>query len=182
MNPLRSIRDTYCCLIHFPCHLLAKAKWVSPVHHLSVSMDTREEAVIAHPAVEMPLQDCRVVVFFFSFHMHMWLWGLNVCMWGQMDTFMSAWVWIILQATSGAPHGTANCGERGRWACWRAPLLWALSNLFNSASSQTTEQKVREQSYNTNAPLSSETWSNDALVSKERWFQHCLTSVLLKDN
>lgn len=41
---------------------------------------------------------------------------LNVCVWGQMDTFMSVRVWIILQATSGAPHGTADCSKRDRWA------------------------------------------------------------------
>lgn len=177
-----------------PFHLSATTKWVSPVHHLSVSMDTREEAVIAHTPREMPRQDWRVVfVFFFFFSvspMHIWFWGLNVCMWGQMDTFMSAWVWIILQATSGAPHGTANCSERGRWACWRAPLQWAFSNLFDGASSQMAEQKVRRQSRKTNAflcphkhgahPPLWKQWLTS--VRGELVFHHCLSSVSLKDN
>ncbi|MEQ2177477.1 hypothetical protein GOODEAATRI_003994 [Goodea atripinnis] len=42
---------------------------------------------------------------------------LNLCMHGQMDTFMSVRMWIILQATSGGPHGTADCGKQNRWVC-----------------------------------------------------------------
>lgn len=118
----------------------------------------------------------ELLLFFFpGFPMHIWFWGLNVCMWGQMDTFMSAWVWIILQATSGAPHGSANCGERGRWACWRAPLRWALSNLFDGPSAQMAEQKVSSQSCEnkrssqscTNKELILLCESHDSPVSKE---------------
>lgn len=79
-----------------------------------------------------------------SVPMPVWFWGLNVCMWGQMDTFMRAWVWIILQATSGAPHGTADCSKRGRWARGEGtpPEGSLTSILTDRASLQMAAQKV----------------------------------------
>lgn len=138
----------------------------APSHVSTNTWEEEEEPAIAHAALEMPQQDCRIVVLFFFFQFFAYLFlGAYVCMWGQMDTFMSAWVWIILQATSGAPHGTANCGERGRWACWRAPLRWALSNPFNGASAQMAEQKVRSQSgKNKCLSQSAQLWSSSSVV------------------
>ncbi len=75
----------------------------------------RRSTAVSHTAVSCKYHNNRTAEASQCPHACMVL-GLNVCVWGQMDTFMSVWVWIILPATSGAPHGTADCGKRGRWA------------------------------------------------------------------
>lgn len=101
-----------------PFHLSVTAKWLSPVRRLSssLSMDRIEEVQRYLTLQYLVNATTTGLQRLPSVPMPVWFWGLNVCLWGQMDTFMSAWVWIILQATSGAPHGTADCGKRGRWA------------------------------------------------------------------
>lgn len=39
--------------------------------------------------------------------------------------------WIILQATSGAPHGTADCSKTSRWAHGRGHLQWVRSRVYS---------------------------------------------------
>lgn len=87
-------------------------------------------------------------------HACMVLW-LNVCVRGQMDTFMSIWVWIILPATSGAPHGIADCSKRGRWAHGEgAPPVGSLTSIpTDGASLQMANWKVTRPTCKTNASL-----------------------------
>lgn len=53
-------------------------------------------------------------------------------------------MWIILPATSGAPHGTADCSKRGRWARGEGtPPLGSLTSIpTDRASLQMADRKV----------------------------------------
>lgn len=141
-----------------PFHLSVTAKWLSPVRHLSsgLSMDRMEEVVryltlqcLVNATTTGPQRPP-------SIPLPLWFRGLNVCVWGQMDTFISAWVWIILQATSGAPHGTADCSKRGGWACGEGtpPGGSLTSTPTDRAAAQMADRKVRRQRCETRASLS----------------------------
>lgn len=43
---------------------------------------------------------------------------------------MSVWVWIILPATSGAPHGTADCGKKRQVGTWGGQPSSGLSYIY----------------------------------------------------
>lgn len=61
---------------------------------------------------------------------------LNVCMYGQMDTFTGVRMWIILQATSGGIHmvqqtvGSETGGYVGRKYLHKAFLYLLLTRLL----------------------------------------------------
>lgn len=79
---------------------------------------------------------------------------LTECLRSQMDTFTSVQMWIILQATSGGPHGAADCGKWNRWVCGQnaPPPGCFVPSSVDEASPQVGERKVTI-SYGTNASL-----------------------------
>lgn len=132
-----------------PFHLSVTAKCLSPARRLSLglSMDRIEEVQRYLTLQYLVNTTTTGLQRLPSVPMPVWFWGLNVCVWGQMDTFMSAWVWIILQATSGAPHGTADCGKRGRWA--RGEGTPPVGSLTSIPTDRASPQNGRPKGYET---------------------------------